>query len=139
LHGQHACSSSNPFLLHEGVHPHDRKSPDATNTITLECAGGHLCNFTYCAVTSTEGTKGSKLGEMANQAAQIRRTALAAALRRCYLFSALSAQDLECVASFVVQKRLGKGEWLFREGAPLYRLLRGGPRRDQRPSHQYFR
>jgi CRP-like cAMP-binding protein len=67
---------------------------------------------------STEGTKGSKLGEMASQAAQIRRAAFAAALRRCYLFSALSVRDLECVASFVVQKRLGKGDWLFREGAP---------------------
>jgi CRP/FNR family transcriptional regulator, dissimilatory nitrate respiration regulator len=55
---------------------------------------------------------------MANQGAQIRRTVVAAALRQCYLFSALSAQDLECVASFVVQKRLEKGEWLFREGAP---------------------
>ena len=55
---------------------------------------------------------------MAKQAAQIRRAAFAAALRRCYLFSALSAQDLECVASFVVQKRLAKGDCLFREGTP---------------------
>ena len=55
---------------------------------------------------------------MAKEAVQIRRAAFAAALRRCYLFSALSTQDLECVASFVVQKRLGKGDCLFREGAP---------------------
>ncbi len=52
---------------------------------------------------------------MANEPAQIRRTAFAATLRRCYLFSELPAKDLESIASFVVQKRLGKGDFLFRE------------------------
>jgi CRP-like cAMP-binding protein len=55
---------------------------------------------------------------MANEPAQIRRTAFAATLRRCYLFSELPAKDLESIASFVVQKRLGKGDFLFREGSP---------------------
>ena len=56
---------------------------------------------------------------MPNDLSQIRRAAFATSLRRCYLFSELSAQDLQCIASFVVQKRLGKGECLFREGAPF--------------------
>ena len=45
--------------------------------------------------------------------------ALATSLRRCHLFSELSAQDLQWIASFVVQKRLGKGDYLFRRGAPF--------------------
>ena len=48
-----------------------------------------------------------------------RLAAFATSLRRCYLFSELPAQDLQCIASFVVQKRLVKGECLFREGAPF--------------------
>ena len=54
---------------------------------------------------------------MPNDLSQIRRAAFATSLRRCYLFSELPAQDLQYIASFVVQKRLGKGECLFREGA----------------------
>jgi|BogFormECP12_OM2_1039638.scaffolds.fasta_scaffold34282_2 CRP-like cAMP-binding protein len=56
---------------------------------------------------------------MPNDLSQIRRAAFATSLRRCYLFSELPAQDLQCIASFVVQKRLVKGECLFREGAPF--------------------
>lgn len=55
---------------------------------------------------------------MMNESGQSKRTALAASLRRCYLFSELPAHDLECIVSFAVQKRLGKGEFLFRQGAP---------------------
>ena len=55
---------------------------------------------------------------MTNESAQRRRAAFAASLRRCYLFSELPAQDLECIVSFAVPKRLGKGEFVFREGAP---------------------
>jgi CRP-like cAMP-binding protein len=54
---------------------------------------------------------------MPNDLSQIRRAAFARSLRRCYLFSELPVQDLQYIASFVVQKRLGKGECLFREGA----------------------
>jgi CRP/FNR family transcriptional regulator, dissimilatory nitrate respiration regulator len=53
-----------------------------------------------------------------NESAQRRLSALAVALRRCYLFWDLPEQDLECIASFAVPKRLGKGEFLFKEGAP---------------------
>ena len=56
---------------------------------------------------------------MPNDLSRVRRTAFATSLKRCYLFSELPAQDLQCIASFVVQKRLGKGECLFREGAPF--------------------
>jgi CRP-like cAMP-binding protein len=49
----------------------------------------------------------------------IESAALAASLRRCHLFSELTAQDLQWIASFVVQKRLGKGDYLFRRGAPF--------------------
>ena len=56
---------------------------------------------------------------MPNDLSRVRRTAFATSLKRCYLFSELPAQDLQRIASFVVQKRLGKGECLFREGAPF--------------------
>ncbi len=49
----------------------------------------------------------------------IRSAALATSLRRCHLFSELPTQDLQWIASFVVQKRLGKGDYLFRQGAPF--------------------
>jgi CRP/FNR family transcriptional regulator len=56
---------------------------------------------------------------MPNDLLQIRHAGFATSLRRCYLFSELPDHDLQCIASFVVQKRLGKGEYLFREGAPF--------------------
>jgi CRP/FNR family transcriptional regulator len=56
---------------------------------------------------------------MLKDLAQLRCASLAAALRRCALFSELPAGDLEWIASFVVQKRLAKGDYLFREGAPF--------------------
>ena len=54
---------------------------------------------------------------MPNDLSQIGRAALATSLRRCDLFSELPAQDLKWIASFVVHKRLGKGDYLFRQGA----------------------
>lgn len=48
---------------------------------------------------------------------EFRQAALATALRSCPLFSGLPPDDLENIASFVVQKQLAKGEYLFREGA----------------------
>lgn len=48
----------------------------------------------------------------------MRRVALANSLRACQLFSGLPPEDLDTIASFVVQKRLEKGDYLFHEGAP---------------------
>jgi CRP-like cAMP-binding protein len=56
---------------------------------------------------------------MLKDLAQLRCASLAASLRRCALFAELPARDLEWIASFVVQKRLAKGDYLFREGAPF--------------------
>jgi CRP-like cAMP-binding protein len=56
---------------------------------------------------------------MPNDLSQVRSAALATSLRRCNLFSELPAQDLQWIASFVVHKRLGKGDYLFRQGAPF--------------------
>jgi CRP/FNR family transcriptional regulator, dissimilatory nitrate respiration regulator len=50
---------------------------------------------------------------------QIERAAFTKSLRRCYLFSELPGRDLECIAHFVVEKRLGKGDYLFRQGTPF--------------------
>ena len=47
----------------------------------------------------------------------MRRVATANSLRGCLLFSGLSAGDLEQIASFVIPKRLDKGEYLFHEGS----------------------
>lgn len=47
---------------------------------------------------------------------EIRTAALANTLRSCQLFTGLPTEDLEQIASFVVAKRLAKGEYLFREG-----------------------
>jgi CRP/FNR family transcriptional regulator len=46
----------------------------------------------------------------------LRSLALTNALRGCQLFSGLPTEDLESIASFVVQRRLEKGEYLFHEG-----------------------
>ena len=56
---------------------------------------------------------------MPNDLSRVRSAAFATSLRRCYLFSEFSAQDPHCIASFVVQKHLVKGECLFREAAPF--------------------
>jgi CRP/FNR family transcriptional regulator len=48
----------------------------------------------------------------------IRRVAIANSLRASQIFSGLPRNDLESIASFTVQRRLGKGDYLFREGAP---------------------
>jgi CRP-like cAMP-binding protein len=55
---------------------------------------------------------------MPNDLAQNRYAVLAKSLRRCHPFSELPTEDLQWIASFVVQKRLEKGAYLFREGAP---------------------
>jgi CRP/FNR family transcriptional regulator len=58
----------------------------------------------------------------------LRQTALAAGLRACQLFSSLAVEDLASIAAFVVQKRLEKGDYLFREGEKadgFYVLQRG--------------
>jgi CRP/FNR family transcriptional regulator len=59
---------------------------------------------------------------------EISEAARAAALRSCPLFSALSAQDLEKIAGFASLKRVGKGEFLFREGEPTsgFYVVRSG-------------
>ena len=67
---------------------------------------------------STGSAEGLSFRGMPNDLSQIRRAALATSLRRCDLFSELPAQDLKWIASFVVHKRLGKGDYLFRQGAP---------------------
>jgi CRP/FNR family transcriptional regulator, dissimilatory nitrate respiration regulator len=46
----------------------------------------------------------------------LRQAVLASALRSCQLFGGLAPDDLAAIASFVVQKRLDKGDYLFREG-----------------------
>ncbi len=46
----------------------------------------------------------------------LRHLALANSLRACQLFSGLPPGDLKTIASFVIQKRLAKGDYLFREG-----------------------
>lgn len=56
---------------------------------------------------------------MLKDLAQLRCASLVASLRRCALFSDLPGRDLEWIASFVVQKRLAKGDYLFREGDPF--------------------
>jgi CRP-like cAMP-binding protein len=55
---------------------------------------------------------------MPKDLAQRRCASLGASLGRCALFSELPAKDLQWIASFVVEKRLAKGDYLFREGAP---------------------
>jgi CRP/FNR family transcriptional regulator len=48
---------------------------------------------------------------------ELRRATVANTLRGCQLFSGLPQAELEEIAAFVVQKRLEKGEYLFREGS----------------------
>jgi CRP/FNR family transcriptional regulator, dissimilatory nitrate respiration regulator len=56
---------------------------------------------------------------MPNDFVEIQRGALGTSLNRCHLFAALPPHDLERIASLVVQKRLKRGEYLFRRGAPF--------------------
>jgi CRP/FNR family transcriptional regulator len=50
--------------------------------------------------------------------ADLKLTGLTAVLRRCQLFSGLSAEDLQIIAGFVQPLRLAKGDYLFHEGEP---------------------
>jgi CRP/FNR family transcriptional regulator, dissimilatory nitrate respiration regulator len=54
----------------------------------------------------------------AAQREQLRRTAIAATLRRCKLFADLPETELAAVADACVPRGLAKGEYLFREGQP---------------------
>ncbi|HTT58272.1 MAG TPA: Crp/Fnr family transcriptional regulator [Opitutaceae bacterium] len=59
---------------------------------------------------------------------ELRLAALAGSLRCCQLFSGLSAEDLGAIAGFAVLRNLGRGEYLFRQGAPaegFYVVQRG--------------
>jgi len=49
---------------------------------------------------------------------ELRVAAVANTLRACQLFSELPSAELGVIASFAVTKRLGKGEYLFRERTP---------------------
>ena len=49
------------------------------------------------------------------QLSEFRTIAAANTLRTCQLFSGIPANDLETIASFVIPKRLEKGEYLFHE------------------------
>jgi CRP/FNR family transcriptional regulator len=48
--------------------------------------------------------------------ADLKLTGLAASLRCCQLFSSLSGEDLQAIASFVSTLNLAKGDYLFHEG-----------------------
>jgi CRP/FNR family transcriptional regulator, dissimilatory nitrate respiration regulator len=53
---------------------------------------------------------------MASPFSDFRKAALTTTLRGCQLFAGLSTEELENIASFVVTKQLGKGDYLFHEG-----------------------
>lgn len=54
---------------------------------------------------------------MQGNLSEIRRTGIVNSLRACQLFSGLPLDELDRIASFVVPKRLEKGDYLFHEGA----------------------
>ncbi|MFA5057783.1 MAG: Crp/Fnr family transcriptional regulator [Opitutaceae bacterium] len=65
---------------------------------------------------------------MTPRPAELKIAAVASTLRCCQLFSGLSAEDLEAIAAFAVLRRLERGEYLFRQGAPsegFYVVQRG--------------
>lgn len=65
---------------------------------------------------------------MTSRPAELKIAALASSLRCCQLFSGLSAEDTEAIASFAVLRNLERGEYLFRQGAPaegFYVVQRG--------------
>ena len=55
---------------------------------------------------------------MAADTAALRKTAIAATLRSCQLFSGLPADEVEAIASFAVLRSLPKDSYLFHEGDP---------------------
>ncbi len=55
---------------------------------------------------------------MQPKAQELRAAALLITLRACQLFSEVPSADLGEIAGFVVTKRVRKGDYLFREGAP---------------------
>ena len=65
---------------------------------------------------------------MTPRPAEFRIAAVAGTLRCCQLFSGLSAEDLEAIASFAVLLNLERGAYLFRQGessAGFYVVQRG--------------
>lgn len=50
--------------------------------------------------------------------ADLKLTGLTGSLRCCQLFSSLSGEDLQLIASFAVSLTLAKGDYLFHEGEP---------------------
>jgi len=55
---------------------------------------------------------------MASSLAELKQAAIANTLRGCQLFAGLAAGDLSAVANITHVKSLGKGDYLFRQGAP---------------------
>jgi CRP/FNR family transcriptional regulator len=53
---------------------------------------------------------------MQSKIEDLRQAVVVSALRACQLFGGLAPGDLAEIAAFVVQKRLDKGDYLFREG-----------------------
>jgi CRP/FNR family transcriptional regulator, dissimilatory nitrate respiration regulator len=50
--------------------------------------------------------------------AEFKQAAIVNTLRGCQLFAGLGAPDLNAIASITIVKSVGKGDYLFREGAP---------------------
>ncbi len=55
---------------------------------------------------------------MASSLAELKQAAIASTLRGCQLFAGLAVGDLSAVANITRVKSLGKGDYLFRQGAP---------------------
>ena len=53
---------------------------------------------------------------MALEPSQFRQAIIENMLRSCQLFMGLPTADIVAIASFIISKHLGKGEYLFREG-----------------------
>ena len=64
----------------------------------------------------TTTTDADSLLRMQPKPNDLRQAVIASSLRACQLFGGLAPDDLAAIASFVVQKRLDKGVYLFREG-----------------------
>jgi CRP-like cAMP-binding protein len=56
--------------------------------------------------------------DMASSLAEFKKTAIINTLRGCQLFAGLAPGDLNAIADITLVKPLGKGDYLFREGAP---------------------
>lgn len=69
-----------------------------------------------------------KLRRMPPRMNELRTIAHTNTLRGCQLFMGLPTDELEAIAAFVIPKQLGRGEYLFREGAAaegFYVVVRG--------------